>query len=615
MSTTLRKKLQNAAQRYRRFTAKFAPALQLPAQVLSVAAFVGSIACLVALTVWFGYDHTPDDVKWIRRTLRGCQILFATNILYSLATDFRRTIKQSKAFKWIVDIAVLLTLLPLAYPHPAHPWIPVLERVLYSGSFLYSILAAYAVVDISYGLMKMLGKRTNPSLILTGSFIVLILAGSFILMMPRCTTSELSYVDSLFVATSAVCITGLTPVDISTTFSLPGLAVLGFLIQAGGLGVMTFTSFFALFFSGNTSVYNQLMMKDIISSKTIGALVPTLFYILGFTLLIEALGAGAFFLCIHGELNMSLQDEIIFSLFHSLSAFCNAGFSNIEGGLSNPALLHSNQSVYIVASVLIAAGGIGFPILMNVAQATKMHLRALWHRIRRDGPRRLPIHIYDLNTKIVVATTGWIFAVSATLFLLFEYDNTLSGMTAYEKVVQSVFNAWVPRSSGFSSVNPASMLNITLLMFVVLMWIGGGSQSTAGGIKVNTFAAMLLNLKAIVAGRTRVEVFGRTISVPSLRRAHAVVGLSILAYVFYSMLLLGLEPSLSAKELLYEAASALFTVGSSLGVTPELSDLSKVLLSTAMLLGRVGIISLLAGIVGTHTDSGARYPSDNIIIN
>lgn len=121
MSTTLRKKLQNAAQRYKRFTAKFAPALQLPAQVLSVAAFVGSIACLVALTVWFGYDHTPDDVKWIRRTLRGCQLLFATNILYSLATDFRRTIKQSKAFKWIVDIAVLLTLLPLAYPHPVHP--------------------------------------------------------------------------------------------------------------------------------------------------------------------------------------------------------------------------------------------------------------------------------------------------------------------------------------------------------------------------------------------------------------------------------------------------------------------------------------------------------------
>lgn len=127
------------------------------------------------------------------------------------AHRYRRTIKQSKAFKWIVDIAVLLTLLPPAYPHPAHPWIPALERILYSGAFLYSILAAYAVVDISYGLMKMLGKRTNPSLILTGSFIVLIPAESFILMMPRCATGELSYVDSLFVATSAVCITGLIP--------------------------------------------------------------------------------------------------------------------------------------------------------------------------------------------------------------------------------------------------------------------------------------------------------------------------------------------------------------------------------------------------------------------
>lgn len=615
MSTTLRKKIQKAAQSYRRFTARFAPALQLPAQVLSVLAFIGSIACVVALMVWFGYDHTPDDVKWIRRTLRSCQILFAVNILYSLITDFRRTVRESRAIKWIVDISVLLTLLPLMYPHPVHPWIPALEKILYSRAFLCAILASYSVVDISYGLIKMLGKRTNPSLILTGSFIVLILAGSFILMMPRCTTGELSYVDSLFVATSAVCITGLTPVDVSTTFTLPGLAVLGFLIQAGGLGVMTFTSFFALFFSGNTSVYNQLMMKDIISSKSISSLVPTLFYILGFTLVIEALGAGAFFLCIHGTLNMSLHDEIVFSVFHSLSAFCNAGFSNIEGGLSNPALLHSNQMVYIVASVLIAAGGIGFPILMNVTQVAGMKLRAAWHRIRRDGPLRQPTHIYDLNTKIVVATTGWIFVISAILFLLFEYDNTLSGMTAYEKVVQSVFNAWVPRSSGFSSVNPASMLNITLLLFIVLMWIGGGSQSTAGGIKVNTFAAMLLNLKAIVSGRTRVDAFGRTLSVPSLRRAHAVIGLSILAYVLYSMLLLGLEPGLSAKELLYEAASALFTVGSSLGVTPELSDLSKVLLSTAMLLGRVGIISLLAGIVGTHTDPAARFPSDNIIIN
>lgn len=159
------------------------------------------------------------------------------------------------------------------------------------------------------------------------------------------------------------------------------------------------------------------MMKDIISSKTIGALVPTLFYILGFTLLIEALGAGAFFLCIHGELNMSLQDEIIFSLFHSLSAFCNAGFSNIEGGLSNPALLHSNQSVYIVASVLIAAGGIGFPILMNVAQATK----CICVRSGTASAATVPavcLYTSTTSTPNCGGNHRMDFAVSATLFLL-----------------------------------------------------------------------------------------------------------------------------------------------------------------------------------------------------
>ena len=152
-------------------------------------------------------------------------------------------------------------------------------------------------------------------------------------------------------------------------------------------------------------------------------------------------------------------------------------------------------------------------------------------------------------------------------------------------------------------------------MFVVLMWIGGASQSTAGGIKVNTLATMVLNLKAVVLGRERVTAFRRTISVPSLRRAHAVVGLSIVAYIFYSMMIMWMEPELDTRALLYEAASALFTVGSSLGITPLLGTSSKVLLCTAMFLGRVGIISLLVGIVGNHNDPPARFPSDNIIIN
>lgn len=604
-----------SAARFRRFTSRFTPVIDAIASVLGVIAFVAAVTCLVELLLHVGFEHSTDEIRLMNRVLKGCQIAFLTSIIFNLVFRYRNTVRHTRIVKWIVDTAVLITLLPLVYPHPEQPWIPVLEHVLYNRTVLYAILASYSAVDISYGIVKLAGKHTNPSLLLSASFLLFIIAGSFVLMMPRFTVSGISYIDSLFVSTSAVCITGLTTVDVSQTFTLRGLVVLGFLIQAGGLGIMTFTSFFALFFSGNTSIYSQLMVKDMIYSKTMSSLIPTLLLILGFTLVIEALGAVAFFLALPDTLQMATDEKIAFSLFHSLSAFCNAGFSNLEGGMSNPALLHSNQSVYIVASVLIAAGGIGFPTLMNLKLAGGRALRRLGRRLSRRPKPRVPSHIYDLNTKIVLVSTGCIFAASALLFFIFEYDNALSGFSFGEKVVQSVFNAWVPRSSGFSSVNPAEFLNITLVMFVLLMWIGGASQSTAGGIKINTFSVMLLNLRAMVYGRNRVTAFGRTISTPSLRRAHAVIGLSIVSYVFFAMTLIGLEPKLPARDLLYEAASALFTVGSSLGVTPELGSPAKMLLCAAMFLGRVGILSLLAGIAGRATDSPARLPEENIIIN
>lgn len=600
---------------YIRFTSRFIPAIRMGNNIMALLAFLASLVCLTALIVYFGYDHTPADLKKLSRLLRGCQIVFIINVLYGLTLMLRQTLRQTKIIKWIVDLGVLLTLLPLAYPRPEHPWIPLLEAILYSNRFLFSVLGAYSIVDVSFGILKTLGKRTNPSLILSASFLLFIFLGSLLLMMPRCTYGGIEYSDALFVSTSAVCITGLTTVDVSSTFTPSGLLILAVLIQAGGLGVMTFTSFFALFFSGNTSIYSQLMVRDMIYSKTMSSLLPTLLYIFGFTVVIELLGAVAIFLSIHGTLGMSLSDELIFSGFHSLSAFCNAGFSNVEGGLSNPMLLYHNRSIYIIVTILVAAGGIGFPILVNFKQAFVSRLRQLWRRLRRQPSRRQPVHIYDLNTKIVLVASLWLMTISTVLFFLFEYDNSLDGMTMTDKWIQSWFNSFVPRSSGFSSVNPARFLNITVIMFMLLMWIGGASQSTAGGIKVNTFATMLMNLKAIILGHDRVTAYGRTIAIPSIRRAHAVIGLSIIALFLYTITLVGLEPSLPLKALVYEATSALFTVGSSLGITPELSVPSKILLSTAMFLGRVGIISLLVGVVGTHNDPPFRLPTDNIIIN
>lgn len=213
-------------------------------------------------------------------------------------------------------------------------------------------------MNLSNGLVRLLGRRTNPSLILAASFLVIILIGAGLLMLPRCTVDgvTLSWVDALFTSTSAVCVTGLVPVDVSATFTPAGLTVIILLIQIGGLGVMTLTSFFAMFFMGNTSLYNQLVVRDMVSSNSLGSLLSTLLYILGFTLVIEGVGMLSIWFSIHGTLGMDVQDELAFSAFHSISAFCNAGFSTLPGNLGNPMVMTNHNWLYITVSLLIIFG-------------------------------------------------------------------------------------------------------------------------------------------------------------------------------------------------------------------------------------------------------------------
>lgn len=579
---------------------------------------LASVVCLVSLVIHAGYEHTVSEFIVIRRVLRFTQAIFTANVLFNLTFNLRNTIRNTKLIKWIVDAAILLTLLPWIYPHPDNPWLPWLEQMLYSNKFLYSILAAYSVVTLSYAIFKVVSRRTNPSLLMSCSFLIFILIGSFMLMLPKCTYHDISYVDSLFVSTSAVSITGLSPIDIPSTFTPLGIFILAALIQIGALGVMTFTSFFALFFSGSASIYSQLMLKDMVYSKSLNSLIPTLLYIMAFTFAIELTGAVLIFFSIHGSLGMDIPDEIAFSAFHSLSAFCNAGFSTLPDGMANPLLLHGNISIYWIMSAMIIAGSLGFPILVNFRDAITLKLRRmrrLFIQHHNEISEIRQVHTFNMNTKIVLVTFGLLFLFGAVIFFILEYDNSLTGMTLMEKITQSAFNSASPRSAGFVSVNPAGFLNITIIILLFLMWIGGASQSTGGGIKVNTFAAIWLNLRAIITETPRVTAFRRTIATGSIRRANAVVALSIISYLLFSVILLALEPHLPTKSLLFESCSSLFTVGSSLGVTSQLSAPSEVILCIAMFLGRVGILSLLAGMARRHHHPEVTYPSDNIIIN
>lgn len=593
----------------------FEPSISAIAKTFDIATSICSVACLICLVVYVGYNLKLADQHVIFVILRCCQGIFLASVFFEIFFRLKAMLRQSRIIKWIVDIALLFSLLPWIYPKPIHPWLPWLSHILYSPAYIFSVLGAFSLVNVCWSIARIPNRHTNPSLLMGASFLFFIIIGSFVLMLPRCTYHGISYFDSLFVASSAVCITGLTPVEINTTFTPLGVFMLSVLVQLGSLGLITFTSFFAIYFTGATSIYNQLLLRDIIYSKSMNALVPTLLYVLGFTVTIEVIGAFGVFFALPAELPMDTHQRVLFSGFHAMSSFCNAGFCCLPDGMSNPILMNSNQWIYVVTSILIFAGAIGFPILVNFKEILRFYLRKIWRKLRGLPREIIPLHIFDLNTKIVLVTTISILAVGSVAFFWLEYNNTLAGMSFTKKVVQSVFNSLIPRSAGFASVNPCMFLDATLFLVVVQMIIGGSSQSMAGGIKVNTLGAILLNLRSIIKGHKGITAFGRSINIPSVRRANAVITLAAVSLVAYITLEMILEPQIGAKSIIFEVVSALFTVGSSLGATPMLSDASKVVLCTAMFFGRVGLLSFLSGFI-THTrDISEHLPKDSIIIN
>lgn len=593
------------------------PYMRILFGLMSVITYVASILLIVGVVYEHGFLLSNLEMERVQMLYRTVWIVFMIDVTLHILLEYRDTKKTYRKLAWVLNGLLYLTMIPVIFHRPAESGAILYFWEFLDGEFYHlALLLILSFLNISNGLVRMLGRRTNPSLILAVSFLAIILVGTALLMLPRCTVNGISWVDSLFVSTSAVCITGLTPVDVSTTFTTAGHIVIILLIQIGGLGVMTLTSFFAMFFMGNTSLYNQLVVRDMVSSNSLGSLFSTLLYILGFALVIECVGMVCIWFSIHDTLGMDLKGELAFSAFHSISAFCNAGFSTLSGNLGNPMVMTRHNWLYISISLLIILGGIGFPILVNFKDIVLYHLRRFWRWIRThkwDKYRKQ--HLYSLNTRIVLIMTFLLLLLGTLGIAALEWNGSFAGMSVADKWTQAFFNATCPRTAGFSSVDLTSFSIQTIMLYILLMWIGGAAQSTAGGVKVNAFAAVMLNLVAVLRGTDRVEVFGRQLSADSIRRANATVVMSF-GVLFLSIFALSmLEPGVSIMALTFECVSALSTVGSSLNLTPTLCDNSKLLISVLMFVGRVGLITLMLGIVKQKKNTKYRYPSDNIIIN
>ena len=549
------------------------PYVRVALRVMTTLTYLASILLIVGLVYEHGFRISAAEAHQLQRLYHGVWIVFLADISLHIALEYKDTRRTFSRLTWILTFLLYLTLVPVVFHRPeVEGAVQAVWDFLDGRMYHLSLLLVLSFLNLSYGLVRLLGRRTNPSLILAVSFLIIILVGTGLLMLPRSTVSGISWVDSLFISTSAVCVTGLTSVDVASTFTTTGFVIIILLIQIGGLGVMTLTSFFAMFFMGNTSLYNQLVVRDMVSSNSLNSLLSTLVYILGFTLAIEGAGMLAIWSDIHGTMGMDIHEELAFSAFHSISAFCNAGFSTLPGNLGNPLLLAGHHNpFYIYISLLIILGGIGFPILVNFKDIILYHIRRFWRFLRTwewDGRRFY--HLYNLNTRIVLIVTFLLLVFGTLGIALFEWNGSFAGMPVADKWTQAFFNAVCPRTAGFSSVDLAGLGVQTLLLYLILMWIGGGSQSTAGGIKVNAFAVVVLNLVAVLRGTERVEVFGRELSYDSIRRSNATVVMSFGVLFIFIFVISILEPKLSLLTIAFECVSAISTVGSSLNATPLL---------------------------------------------
>lgn len=586
-------------------------------KVIEGLAYFFSFLFPVSLVYEHGFMLTSDEVSYLRVISNVTWLVFLLHYFFCIVSNREEVRARFTLWTWILSVCLFFTLLPVVFHKPEEA-----SGVLGVWNFFHSqlyrtiILFLLSLSQLSSYFVRLLGKRTNPSLILSSSFLLLMLVGAGLLMLPRATYHGISWVDALFTSTSAVCVTGLVTLDVATTFTREGQIVLLLLIQIGGLGVMTLTSFFAMFFMGNTSLYSQLVVRDMVSSKSLNSLLSTLVYILGFTLFIEALGMLFIWLSIHDTLGMTLEEELFFSAFHSVSAFCNAGFSTLPGNLGNDWVMGGHTPLYIVVSFLIILGGIGFPILVNLSTTLNYYIRhACWKLFRRSEYFPAKVHLYDLNTRIVFYMTVLLVVGGTVVIALLEWNHALQGLPVWDKWVHAFFNSVCPRTAGFCSISLPTLSAQSLLFMILLMVIGGGTQSTAGGVKVNVFTVILVNLWAVIRGRERPVIMKRELSDDSVRRSNAALLLYAI-FLFVGVFTLSLiEPHASLLTITFECVSALSTVGSSLDFTPTMSTAGKLLVILMMFIGRVGALTFVNGLIKQEEKKKYRYPSDNIIIN
>lgn len=441
----------------------------------------------------------------------------------------------------------------------------------------------------------------RPITILLGSFAAIILIGTGLLMLPNSTTGgHISFVNALFTATSATCVTGLIVVDTGTYFTHLGRWVIMLLIQTGGLGIMTMAAFFAIALGARMSVTGRLVMRDLLSGESIEKIGQSLWQILGLTLVFEAAGTIALYTLFPS--GTKFQDGRLFtSLFHSVSAFCNAGFSTFSTSLMN----FQNQGLLVATfGILIILGGLGFPVLINL----------LGHRFfGTTGPFGQKKPRVNNQTHVVLWITGALIFAGAGWIWLTQYVFARKQVMSLAIIINSFFQSITARTAGFNTIDIGKMAIPALLGLMILMFIGASPGSTGGGIKTTTFYLAIRAMFTKLRGIPTVEYRHRAIPHRLLYRSLLLI-LGSQAVILTSWMLLTISEALPPFSLLFETISAFGTVGLSMGATPHLSVFGRYVIIATMYIGRVGPLAFVIALGRRERKQIYEYPEESIMI-
>lgn len=576
-------------------------------KVVNVLSVIFGLAGLGIIVYFFGFS--PDAATTLSLTFFLQRILdfFLLKFFFRVFFDFnpRRFIKEN-AWETLLMLFILSETI-LYFVFSETYWLTFLEILGFSenGYFLFVQLLFWIVVlrETGRATINMGDYHISPAGMLALSFLILIVIGTVLLKMPEMTVESVSWTDALFTSTSACCVTGLIVQDTATFFTFKGQLIIMLLFQLGGLNMLTIATFIGSFYRRSGSLHSISLMRDFMDTDQTGNMKTILRKVIYYSFVFELTGAVLLFFLWGNEYSFNgTTDRIFFSVFHSVSAFNNAGFSLFSDGLFETSIRHQYLA-QIVVMILIVAGGLGFIVLQDIfsVESRKRKKHCHWQRLM-------------VNTRLVLTVTGIMLLSGAVLFFVLEYDNVLKDYSLGGKLVASFFQSATTRTAGFNTVNTAALTLPTLLVFMLFMFIGASPGSTGGGIKTTTFAIALKAAWTNLRGKEHVEMFKRNIRWASVNKTYAIISLSLTFLFVFTILLLITNPGFTFHEILFEQISAMGTVGLSLGITGELSAAGKFILVVSMFIGRIG--SLTMGIILSRrvTSKNYRYPNARLMI-